>query len=114
MIKVLPPYSWEEIEAAVEETHYYGRLVTVHSGHSGLMLGEHYDFVRWTVEVGVDCVEHGFAIPDDVIEMMAEKGTYCVPNLEMMLWIADRQLIKDIRALRKDKIIVQGGKVIKH
>lgn len=25
----------------------------------------------------------------------SEKGTYCVPNLEMMLWIADRQLKKD-------------------
>ncbi len=51
LIKVLPPYSREEIEAAVEETHYYGRLVTVHSGHSGLMLGEYYDFVRWAVEI---------------------------------------------------------------
>jgi len=95
LIKVLPPYSREEIEAAVEETHYYGRLVTIHSGHSGLMLGEYYDFVRWAVKAGVDCVEHGFAIPDDVIEMMAEKGTYCVPNLDMMLRIAANQLKKD-------------------
>jgi imidazolonepropionase-like amidohydrolase len=92
LIKVLPPYSREEIEAAVEETHYYGRLVTVHSGHSGLMLGEYYDFVRWAVEAGADCIEHAFAIPDDVIEMMAEKGTYCVPTFDMMLWIADKVL----------------------
>ncbi len=90
LIKILPPYSREEIEAAVEETHYYGRLVTVHSGHSGLMLNEYYDFVRWAVEAGADCIEHGFAIPDDVIKTMAEKGTYCVPNIEVMLRIAAR------------------------
>ena len=95
LIKVLPPYSREEIEAAVEETHYYGRLITVHSGHSGLMLGEYEDFVRWAVEAGADCIEHAFAIPDDVIERMAEKKTYCVPTFHMMLWIADKVMKKN-------------------
>jgi imidazolonepropionase-like amidohydrolase len=95
LIKVLPPYSREEIEAAVEETHYYGRLITVHSGHSGLMLGEYEDFVRWAVEAGSDCIEHAFAIPDDVIERMAEKRTYCVPTFAMLLRIAEKVLKKN-------------------
>ncbi len=59
------------------------------------MRGEYYDFVRWAVKAGADCIEHGFAIPDDVIEMMAEKGTYCVPNLDVMLRISARLLKKD-------------------
>ncbi|MBM4388427.1 MAG: amidohydrolase family protein [Deltaproteobacteria bacterium] len=90
MIKVLPPYSREEIRAAIEETHYYRRLITVHSGHSALMRGQYYDFVRWAVEEGADCIEHAFAIPDDVIATMAKKKTYCVPTLDMMLKIADK------------------------
>jgi len=94
LIKVLPPYSKEEIQAAIDETHFYSRFVSVHSGHSGLMLNEYYDFVRWAVEAGADCIEHAFAIPDDVIQMMASKKTYCVPNLSIMHRLADKALKK--------------------
>jgi imidazolonepropionase-like amidohydrolase len=94
LIKVLPPYSQEEIKAAVEETHFYSRFVTVHSGHSGLMQKEYYDFVRWAVDAGADCIEHAFAIPDDVIQMMAKKKTYCVPTFSVLLKIADKVLKK--------------------
>jgi imidazolonepropionase-like amidohydrolase len=59
------------------------------------MLGEYEDFVRWAVEAGADCIEHAFAIPDDVIERMAEKKTYCVPTFHMMLWIADKVMKKN-------------------
>ncbi len=88
-IKVLTPYSEEEIKAAIEEAHLQERFVSVHHCQFGK-----YDFLRWAVEAGADCLEHGFMIPDDVIQTMADKGIYCVPNLEMMLWIADKQLKK--------------------
>lgn len=81
LIKVLPPYSKEEIQAAIEETHAWERFVTVHSG----MFKEQYDFIRWAVELGADCIEHAYAIPDDVIRMMDEKGTYCVPTLSILV-----------------------------
>ena len=113
LIKVLPPYSREEIKAAIEETHYYGRLIAVHSGHSGLMLGEHEDFVRWAVEAGADCIEHAFAIPDNVIERMAEKGTYCVPNLAMMLWLAEKALTKNPGQKEKAEKWLDSVKIFK-
>lgn len=85
LIKILPPYSREEVEAAVEETHAWEKFVTVHSG----VFKEQYDFVRWAVEAGADCIEHAYAIPDEVIQMMAEKGTYNVPTLSILLKLAE-------------------------
>ena len=85
LIKVLPPYSREEINAAVEETHAHERFITVHSG----VFKEQYDFVRWAVEAGADCIEHAYAIPDDVIQMMADKGIYDVPTLSILAKLAD-------------------------
>ena len=86
LIKVLPPYSREEIKAAVEATHEHEMFITVHAG----IWAKKDDFVRWAVEAGADCLEHGHGIPDDVIQMMAKKGTYCVPTLTVQAWWVDR------------------------
>lgn len=95
LIKVLPPYSQEEITAAVEETHGWGKFLTVHSGRSGFMKGENYDYNRWAVQAGADCIEHAYAIPEDSISLMAEKGTYCVPTVTILLKIAEKFLEKN-------------------
>ncbi len=81
LIKVLAPYSKEEIKAAVEEVHAQERFITIH--HS--MFKKQYDYIRWAVEAGGDCLEHAYAIPDDAIRMMADKGTYCVPTISILL-----------------------------
>lgn len=85
LIKLFPSYSRQEIKAGIEETHNHEKKVTVHSG----MFKEQYDFIRWAVEDGTDCVEHAYALPDDVIKMMAEKNTYCVPTVSVLLLIAE-------------------------
>ena len=46
------------------------KRASVHSG----MFKEQYDFIRWAVEEGADCIEHAYALPDDVIRMMGEKN----------------------------------------
>lgn len=84
-IKLLPPYSRSEITAAVEETHAHQKKVTLHSG----VYQAQYDFIRWGVEAGVDCVEHAYALPDDVIRMMADKDILCVPTVSVLLLIAE-------------------------
>lgn len=85
LIKILPPYSREEIRAAIEETHAWERFVTVHSG----VFKKQFDFVRWAVEDGANCIEHAYAIPDDVIQMMGRKGTYCVPTLSVLIHLGE-------------------------
>jgi imidazolonepropionase-like amidohydrolase len=84
-IKLLPPYSREEVTAAIEETHGHQRFVSVHSG----MFRAQYDFIRWGVEAGADCIEHAYALPDDVIKMMGEKNIACVPTVSILLVIAE-------------------------
>lgn len=84
-VKLFPPYSRSEITGAIEEVHNHEKKVSVHSG----MFEKQYDFIRWAIEAGADCVEHAYALPDDVIKMMAQKGTYCVPTVSVLLLIAD-------------------------
>ncbi len=86
LIKVLPPYSREEIFAAVEEAHFHEKFVTVHSG----VYKAQYDFVRWAVEAGADCIEHAYALPDDVIPQMAAKKIYCVPTLSILIKLGNQ------------------------
>lgn len=86
LIKILPPYSKEEIFAAVEEAHFHEKFITVHSG----VYKAQYDFVRWAVEAGADCIEHAYALPDEVISQMAQKKIYCVPTLSILLKLAEQ------------------------
>lgn len=111
LIKILPPYSQEEVKAAIEETHAHEKFITVHSG----IFKKQYDFVRWAVEAGADCIEHAYAIPDDVIQMMADKGIYNVPTLSILAKLADEYSDKPgwewkVKKYRESEIILQKMK----
>jgi imidazolonepropionase-like amidohydrolase len=68
-----PQYTPAELSAIVYEAHAAGKRVLCHAeGGIG---------VRHALEAGVDSIEHGFYLDDDVIEMMIERGTYLVPTL---------------------------------
>nr|HPI97487.1 amidohydrolase family protein [Synergistales bacterium] len=59
-----PQLSEEEIRAAVEEAHKAGKKIATHAqGTTG---------IKNAVRAGVDSVEHGCFLDDEVIEMMAE------------------------------------------
>ena len=81
LVKILPPYSREELAAAIEETHLHQKRVVVHSG----IYNKQYAFVRWAAEMDADVIMHAYALPADVIEMMAEKGIYSVPTMTIMM-----------------------------
>ena len=70
----------EEIAAAVEEAHWKGVPIAAHAKNGpGL---------RFTVEEGVDSVEHGTKLMEqpDLIRHMAEHGQYLVPTLGMFFY----------------------------
>lgn len=81
IIKILPPYSQAELEAAIEETHLHQKRVAVHSG----IYNKQYQFVRWAAAMGADIIMHAYALPDDVIYEMGMKGIYSVPTMTIMM-----------------------------
>ena len=63
----------DEMSAAIATAHAWGRKVTAHAGPS--------DVIAEAVELGLDCVEHGYALTPEVARLMAERGTALVPTL---------------------------------
>jgi len=64
--------SLEEMQAIVSEAHGQGRPVAAHA------IGD--AATRIAAEAGVNSVEHGYTLPDDVIGVMAKKGIFLVPT----------------------------------
>jgi imidazolonepropionase-like amidohydrolase len=65
--------SYEELKAAAEEAHKENKRVCSHAiGRAGL---------ENTIRAGIDTVEHGQYLDDELLEMMCKKGIYYVPTL---------------------------------
>ena len=63
----------EELRAGVDAAHAMGRKVAIHAhGNTAIRRG---------VLAGVDSVEHGVFMTEDIMDMMLERGTYLVPTL---------------------------------
>ncbi|GAA0381426.1 Xaa-Pro dipeptidase [Acrocarpospora corrugata] len=63
----------DELAAAIETAHAWGRKVTAHAGPAPV--------IAEAVELGLDCVEHGYQLTPEVTALMAERGTALVPTL---------------------------------
>jgi len=63
-------YTQEDIRAAVEESHRAGLKVAVHA-YGG-------QAARDVILAGADSIEHGFALDDELLTLMKEKGTVLV------------------------------------
>jgi imidazolonepropionase-like amidohydrolase len=63
----------DEMAAVIETAHAWGRKVTAHAGPAPV--------IAEAVELGLDCVEHGYQLTPAVARRMAERGTALVPTL---------------------------------
>jgi imidazolonepropionase-like amidohydrolase len=61
------------MRAVMETAHGSGKKVTAHAGPAGA--------IRDAIECGLDCVEHGYFLTDEVIELMVERGVWLVPTI---------------------------------
>jgi len=64
--------SLEEMKAIVETAHSYGLTVTAHA----ITNQSAWD----AIHAGVDGIEHGFAIADSTLKLMAKKNVFLVPT----------------------------------
>ncbi len=79
LIKLTPPYTREELAAAVDEAHYWKLRVTAHVGGAQDF---HQFSGRLAVEAGVDSVEHLYPYGGpEVVKELARKGIYVVPTM---------------------------------
>lgn len=84
-----PEYRQEELDAGVDEAHRLGFRVAC---HAAIMPA-----AKMAVLAGVDTLEHGTHLTDEVREMMAERGTYLVPTMIAYhsMGEAARQVMRD-------------------
>jgi imidazolonepropionase-like amidohydrolase len=68
-----PLWSDDVLKAAIDTAHDHGARVTAH------VFGE--DALPGLISAGIDCIEHGTGITDDIVELMVERGTALVPTL---------------------------------
>src|SRR5882762_3681798 len=67
-------YSYDEIKAAVDAAHQFGKKIAVHSyGPDG---------ARDAVRAGTDSLEHATDMDDSTIAEMAKRGTFYVPTID--------------------------------
>jgi imidazolonepropionase-like amidohydrolase len=67
-------YSYEEIKAAVDAAHQFGKKIAIHSyGPDG---------ARDAVRAGTDSLEHATDMDDATIQEMVKRGTYYVPTID--------------------------------
>jgi imidazolonepropionase-like amidohydrolase len=68
-----PLWSDDILKLAIDAAHDNGARVTAH------VFGE--DALPGLINAGIDCIEHGTGITEDIIDVMLEHGTALVPTL---------------------------------
>jgi imidazolonepropionase-like amidohydrolase len=67
-------YSYDEIKAAVDAAHQFGKKIAIHSyGPDG---------ARDAVRAGTDSLEHATDMDDPTIQEMVKRGTFYVPTID--------------------------------
>ena len=70
---LVPLWSDEVLKQAIDTAHALGARVTAH------VFGE--DALPALINAGIDCIEHGTGVTEDVIDLMVERGAALVPTL---------------------------------
>jgi imidazolonepropionase-like amidohydrolase len=93
----------DEIAAAVEEAHAFGRYVCAHAYTPAA--------ITRAAKAGVRTIEHGNLIDDASAKLMAEKGMYLVANLVAYYAMKERaaQFGMNADMLAKNDMVIDGG-----
>lgn len=77
-----PQFFEDEMRAIVETAHDYGMIVAAHAhGAEGM---------KRAIRAGVDSIEHGTLMDDEVIALMKAHGTFYVPTVSAGRFVADK------------------------
>ena len=68
-----PSFPAEAFAAAIEAAHAEGAKVTAHCFGAGVLPG--------LIRAGIDCIEHGTGLTEDLVDEMVARGTSLVPTV---------------------------------
>ena len=79
-------HSWvnftdEEMKAMVEESHRLGHRVAAHA------MGR--DGIDAALKAGVDSIEHGYGLDEELMDRMVRQGTYWCPTIYVGVYVAE-------------------------
>jgi imidazolonepropionase-like amidohydrolase len=79
-------HSWvnftdEEMKAMVDEAHRLGRRVAAHA------MGR--DGIDAALKAGVDSIEHGYGLDEELMDRMVRQGTYWCPTIYVGVYVAE-------------------------
>ena len=63
----------DEMQAITTVAHGWGRKVAAHAGPASV--------IDEAIDAGIDCIEHGYFLSEEVARRMAEAGTWLVPTI---------------------------------
>ncbi len=80
-----PQFQKDELEAIITTAHEYGMKVAAHAhGTEGM---------KRAAAAGIDSIEHGTFMTDDVMRLMKRKGTWYVPTILAGNWVGEKAKI---------------------
>ena len=80
-----PQFTDEELKAIVQTANDYGLWTAAHAhGKEGM---------RRAVNAGINSIEHGTYMDQEIMELMKSKGTYYVPTIMAGNWVAEKAKI---------------------
>jgi imidazolonepropionase-like amidohydrolase len=83
-----PTFSFEEVEAIVDEASKVGAKVAAHVYSSGA--------AQTAIRAGVSSLEHGMYLDETTFQMMADKGVYWVPTImAYMQFLGDEDISQE-------------------
>ena len=76
-----PNFTDEEAHALVDETHRLGHKVAAHAmGREG---------IKSALDAGVDTIEHGDGLDDELLDIMVKRGVYWCPTIYVGVYVAE-------------------------
>ena len=99
-----PQFTEKELAAIVETANDYGLWTAAHAhGKEGM---------RRAVRAGINSIEHGTYMDDEIMALMINKGTYYVPTIMAGTWVAEKAKVPNFfPALVRPKAEKIGPKI---
>ena len=96
-----PQFMADELEAIMKSARDYNFTVAAHAhGAEGM---------KRAVKAGVDSIEHGTYMTDEVMTLMKKKGTYYVPTISAAKWVVEK--VDTYPAIVQPKVRTVGPKL---